>query len=149
MHISFGYGFLLEEKLLSRRVNVLSWNVLNSAWFAAADFRADPSAFGYVWFMIPCLFLFSLFFFSFEAVIKFRGIGKGVDPVDRRVPGVIFSFHSAWLHFISLRCWEFFSFWLASFIFLFSLVRCFSLIELGAFFLHSIHFFLITLLQTF
>lgn len=29
--ISFGYGFLLEEKLLSRRVNVLSWNILNSA----------------------------------------------------------------------------------------------------------------------
>lgn len=36
-HILFGYGFLLEEKLLSRQANVLSWNVLNSAWFAIWD----------------------------------------------------------------------------------------------------------------
>ncbi|OJJ87645.1 uncharacterized protein ASPGLDRAFT_976616 [Aspergillus glaucus CBS 516.65] len=36
-HILFSYGFLLEEKLLSRRANVLSWNVLNSAWFATGD----------------------------------------------------------------------------------------------------------------
>lgn len=39
----------------------------------------------------------SCFLSSFEAIIEFRGIGKGVDPLDRRVPGVIFSsFHSAW-----------------------------------------------------
>lgn len=49
-------------KVASRRANILPWNVLNSAWFAATDSRADQSAFIYVWFMVPFLFSFSLMF---------------------------------------------------------------------------------------
>lgn len=62
--------------------------------------------------MIPFLF-FSVFafilLFSFEAVFEFRGIGKGVDPVDRRVPGVIFFFSFCLvIHIVTVL--EFFSF---------------------------------------